>query len=163
MDATLSSAHQWLNQLVGEWTFDSSASMGPGQPPLTSRGREVVRSLGGLWIVCEGTAPIPAMQGQPAQDMTFIMALGHDPARSAFIGTWFASVMPGMFVYEGQLAGDTLTLNTSGPSCLDQTKTARYQDIIERLGPNQRVLRSQMQKDDGSWEPIMRAEYTRVR
>ena len=30
--------HQWLQQLVGEWTYEADATMEPGQPPLTVQG-----------------------------------------------------------------------------------------------------------------------------
>ncbi len=32
--------HQWLQHLVGEWTLDGEALMGPGQPPVTLTGTE---------------------------------------------------------------------------------------------------------------------------
>jgi hypothetical protein len=40
--------HQWLQQLVGEWTYEAEATMEPGQPPSKFEGSESVRSLGGL-------------------------------------------------------------------------------------------------------------------
>jgi hypothetical protein len=40
--------HQWLQQLVGEWTYETEATMQPSQPPLKCKGSERVRSLGSL-------------------------------------------------------------------------------------------------------------------
>ena len=51
--------HAWLQQLVGEWTFEVEATMEPGKPPEHFRGTERVRSLGGLWIVAEGEGEMP--------------------------------------------------------------------------------------------------------
>lgn len=34
--------HQWLQKLVGEWTYESEALMGPDQPPVKSTGTETV-------------------------------------------------------------------------------------------------------------------------
>ena len=47
--------HQWLQKLVGEWTYETEATMGPDQPPEKFKGTESVRSLGGLWILCRGS------------------------------------------------------------------------------------------------------------
>ena len=48
--------HEWLQKLVGEWTYESEATMEPDQPPMRLSGTENVRSLGGLWILAEGQA-----------------------------------------------------------------------------------------------------------
>ena len=56
--------HQWLQQLVGEWTYENEAMMGPDQPLMKSQGTERVRSLGGLWTVGEGQGLMP--DGDPA-------------------------------------------------------------------------------------------------
>ncbi len=41
--------HQWLQKLVGEWTYESEAEMGPGKPAEKFKGTESVRSLDGKW------------------------------------------------------------------------------------------------------------------
>ncbi len=46
--------HQWLSQLVGEWTYEGEAMMEPGKPPVKFKGTESVRSVGGLWVLLEG-------------------------------------------------------------------------------------------------------------
>ena len=33
MKAEPQKEHQWLQKLVGEWTSEGEADMGPGQPP----------------------------------------------------------------------------------------------------------------------------------
>ncbi|MGH8526826.1 MAG: DUF1579 family protein, partial [Gammaproteobacteria bacterium] len=35
--------HQWLQKLVGEWTFESDCGMGPGKPNEKFKGTESVR------------------------------------------------------------------------------------------------------------------------
>ncbi|TXT39001.1 MAG: ribulose kinase [Planctomycetota bacterium] len=59
MHAEPQKEHQWLQRLVGEWTFEAECSMGPDQPPMKSTGSEVVRSLGGLWTIGEGQGEMP--------------------------------------------------------------------------------------------------------
>ena len=51
--------HLWLHQLVGEWRIESECIMGPDQPPMKTTGREVVRPLGQLWTIGEGSGNTP--------------------------------------------------------------------------------------------------------
>lgn len=155
MQAEPQKEHRWLEQLVGEWEYEHEAVMGPGQPPIKSRGTESVRSLG-LWILGEGKWQMP--DGAPA---TMIITLGYDPAKGRFVGTFIGSMMTNLWVYDGQLEGNVLTLNAEGPSFTDPNKTARYQDIIEVLSADHHTLSSQVQGDDGRWLRFMTAHYRR--
>ena len=152
--------HEWLMRLVGEWTYQSSCVMGPDQEPMTGSGHEVVRAIGDLWVQGEMTGEMPG-----AGEMTGIMTLGYDPIRERFIGNWIGSPMAHIFVYDGtrDASGNVLTLDTVGPSFADPSKMAKYQDIVEVRGPDERVLRSQALGDDGSWTEFMSAVYTRVK
>jgi hypothetical protein len=155
--------HHWLQHLVGEWAFEASCGGVTGEAPMKSSGRESVRRVGDLWIVGEGQAELPG-----SGPITSIITIGFDPAKGnggRFVGTWFCSVMPMMFQYEGDLdeATNVLPLNCSGPNPMDPSKIAQFQDIIELHGPDRRVFRSQMKDDHGRWVPFMRAEYTRVK
>ena len=51
--------HRWLHQLLGDWTCESTADMGPDAPPMQGTGTEHVRALGGLWVLGEGTGTMP--------------------------------------------------------------------------------------------------------
>ncbi|MFB3431716.1 MAG: DUF1579 domain-containing protein [Phycisphaerales bacterium] len=149
--------HEWLMQLVGEWTFESSCVMGPDQEPMTGSGREVVRAIGDLWVQAEMTGEMPG-----AGEMTALMTLGYDPMRERFIGNWIGSPMAHMFVYEGQRSGDRLALDTLGPSFEDPTKMAKYQDVVELRGPDERALRSHLVGENGEWVEFMSAVFKRV-
>jgi Protein of unknown function (DUF1579) len=59
MEVTPQKEHQWLDQLIGKWTYESECSMGPDQPPSKFKGTEVVRSLGGVWMIAEGEGEMP--------------------------------------------------------------------------------------------------------
>src|SRR5437867_1016220 len=109
--AELQEEHQWLQKFVGEWTYETEATMAPGKPPEKCSGSESVRSLGGLWVLCEGRGEMPG--GGAA---TTIMTLGYDPAKKRFVGTFIGSMMTHLWIYEGELdpAGKVLTLNTAG-------------------------------------------------
>jgi hypothetical protein len=44
--------HAWLQQLVGEWAYETECSMEPDKAPEKFSGVETVRPLGDLWILC---------------------------------------------------------------------------------------------------------------
>ena len=66
--------HEWLQQLVGEWTVEGEMLMEAGQPPEKYQGTESVRSLGGYWTVAEGRGEIdpgfPSGTGNPNAPQT---------------------------------------------------------------------------------------------
>ena len=70
MNAEPHAMHRWLQQLLGDWTCESLADMGPGEPPAHSRGTEHVRALGSLWVLCEGTGSMPGGGGEARMLMT---------------------------------------------------------------------------------------------
>ncbi|MEW6073866.1 MAG: DUF1579 domain-containing protein [Planctomycetota bacterium] len=149
--------HAWLHQLVGEWTVTATATMEPGAEPMRMESTERVRSIGGLWIVAEGSA---SLGGTP---FTSILTLGYDPPKKAFVGTWIDSMQTHLWTHVGTLdeSKRVLTLETEGPAFGDPTRTASYRDAIELTGPDQRVLTSSVQAADGTWTTFLRAEYRR--
>ena len=152
--------HQWLQRLVGEWTFEGECNPGPDQTPMKSTGKEVVRSLGGLWTVGEGEGEMPS-----GGTCTSIMTLGYDPQIGRFVGTFIASVMTHLWPYNGSLdaAEKVLTLDSEGPSFADDGTMAKYQDIIEFVSDDHRILSSQFLGEDGQWVPFMKAHYRRTK
>lgn len=151
--------HHWLHRLIGTWTFAGECSMGPDQPPLKNTGTEVVEPLGELWTMGRMSGEMPG--GGVSHS---IMTLGYDPAQKRFVGTFIASVMTHLWIYNGALddTGNTLILDCEGPSFAEEGKMAKYQDIIEFLDDNRRVLRSQYSGPDGQWVPFMKSTYQRV-
>ncbi|MBD2121883.1 DUF1579 domain-containing protein [Trichocoleus sp. FACHB-262] len=149
--------HQWLQKLVGEWTYETEAMMGPDQPWVKSTGTETVRSVGGLWILAEGQGEMPC---GPA---TTLMTLGYDPQKQRYVGTWVGSMMTYLWQYDGELdAGETvLTLASDGPTMTGEEKMAKYKDAIEFKSDDHRILTSHMLGDDGQWHHFMTAHYRR--
>jgi hypothetical protein len=152
--------HEWLQQLVGDWTMESEADMGPGQPKVKSTGTERVRSLGGMWVIGEGQGEMPGGAGTAQM----IITLGFDPKRNRYVGTWIGSMMHHLWLYDGELdaAKRVLTLNSDGPSFAGDGTMAKYQDIIEIVSTDHRILRSQVLGADGKWTQFMEAHYRRV-
>lgn len=150
--------HHWLQKLVGEWTYESECTMGPDQPAMKSTGSESVRSLGDLWVLCEGTGEMPG--GGTA---TMLMTLGYDPRTRRFVGTWIGSMMTHLWVYDGELdaAERTLTLYAEGPNMAAEGKLAKYKDVIEFKSDDHRTLISHMLGEGGQWHAFMTANYRR--
>lgn len=157
MQAAPQKEHRWLEKLVGEWTYEGEASMGPDKPSQKFTGTESVRSLGGLWILAEGKGDMPG-----CGEATTMLTLGYDPQKKHYVGTWIGSMMTHLWVYNGELdaAERVLTLSVEGPG-MAEGKTASYQDVIEFKSDDHRVLTSRMLGDDGKWQEFMTAHYRR--
>lgn len=150
--------HHWLQKLVGQWTYENECDMGPDKPPMKYSGTENVRSLGGLWTIGEGT------MGSGEGAGSSIMTLGYDPRNQRFVGSFVASMMTHLWPYNGTLdeSGKVLTLDSEGPSFSGDGSLAKYQDIIEFVDDDHRVLSSRFLLPDGEWRHFMTAHYHRV-
>ncbi|MFZ2168314.1 MAG: DUF1579 domain-containing protein [Methylococcaceae bacterium] len=158
MNSNPQKQHEWLQQLVGEWTYESECSMEPGKPPEKFKGSEHVRSIGGLWVQGESHGEMPG--GGMA---TMLTTLGYDPQKKRYIGTWVGSMMTHLWLYDGSLnvAENALTLNTEGPSCTGDGKLVKDRDVIELKSADHRVHTVYRLGDDGEWRSIMTINYRR--
>jgi hypothetical protein len=152
--------HRWLQKLIGKWTYESDATTEPGKPAEEFTGTESVRSLGDVWVLCEGRGEMPG----GGMGLT-LMTLGYDPQKKRFVGTFIGSMMTNLWVYDGSLdaAEKVLTLDSEGPSFTDEGKMAKYQDLIEFKSDDHRVLTSKFLADDGKWHEFMTANYRRAK
>ncbi|MBW4484568.1 MAG: DUF1579 domain-containing protein [Tildeniella torsiva UHER 1998/13D] len=157
MDIKPQTEHQWLDKLVGNWVSECECSAGPDQPPSKTRGKEVVRTLGGLWILAEGEGEMP-----DGDTGTTLMTLGYNPEAQRYTGTFVGSMMTHMWVYSGSLdeAKQTLTLETEGPD-FSQGLMAPYKDIIQFVSDDHRIMTSQILTGEGQWHQFMTAHYWR--
>ena len=156
MHVELTKEHQWLGQMVGEWSCEMEAEMSPGGATDAHKSRENVRSLGGAWVLCEGE------MGSDGSHQT-LMTLGYDPAKGRFVGSFVGSMMTNQWIYEGELdeTGNALVLSTRGPSVEDGSITD-YRDTMEIRSPDHRVLTSRYLRSNGEWTLFMTAHYRRV-
>jgi hypothetical protein len=152
--------HTWLKQLVGDWTCEGVAIMGPDVPPVNFKTTDHTRSVGDVWFIGEGTGEMP-----DGTTSTTIATLGYDPAKQRFVGTFLGSMMTNLWVYEGTLdeSGRVLTLDTEGPGLSGDGALAKYQDVIEIKSDDERTLTSFLQGEDGQWTQIMSMTYRRVK
>jgi hypothetical protein len=156
MQAQPQKEHEWLQQLVGNWTYEHDCDNGPGQPRSRLTGTQRVRSLGGLWIIAEGRGEMPG--GGIAET---ILTLGYDPQKQRFVGTFVGSMMTNLWLYDGFLEGNKLTLPCEGPSFTDPKKLVMYRDVIELISRDEHTLNSYAQAPDGEWQHFMSATYRR--
>jgi hypothetical protein len=158
MQAEPQAEHAWLQKLVGEWTSESEAEMGPDQPKIKSTGISTVTSLGGLWTMDEGVWEMPD-EGEARS----IMTLGYDPLKQKFVGTFVASMMTYLWIYEGTLddSGKVLTLDCMGPDFAGGTELVHYKDVITFHSDDHRTLTSHLQGPDGTWKSFMTMHYHR--
>lgn len=150
--------HAWLEKLLGDWSVEGECSMGPDEPPCRHTGRATARSLGGLWVVIEG-------EGRDAEGDAglSLMTLGYDPARGRYVGTFAASIMTHLWLYDGAVdaGGKKLVLDTEGPK-FDGEGMAKYHDVVEVVDGDCWILSSEVLRDDGSWLHFMTARHRRV-
>lgn len=151
--------HQWLKQLIGNWTCNAKCEMPGGSTSITAA-QETVRQIGDLFVIAELIGQTPGSD----QPLSSILTLGFDPDKNKFVGSWIGSPMPQLITYEGTLSDDekTLTLDCQAPGYDDPTETKMYQDVIVIKSPDEREFHSQIQNDDGSWTRFMTTEYKRI-
>lgn len=148
--------HRWLAQLVGEWVYEGNAV--PEGPTSQSTGIESVRMLGDLWMLAEADG---RMAGNlPAKSL---ITLGFDTDKGRFVGSFIGSMMTSFWIYDGALDPDgrTLRLRSEGPTFDGSPGTALYEDVIEIVGPDERLLRGRVQGKDGAWTDFMLTRYRR--
>lgn len=157
MEGGATREHLWLRRLVGRWTCKSQVSLQPDQPPVTLHGTENVQPLGDLWALLEGEGEMP-----DGSRGSWLMALGYDPRRQCFVGTWIGSMTSHPWLYEGALkqGGDVLPLDTEGPA-MEGERPARYRDVIEFVADDRPLLRSEVLGDDGWWHQFQVSEFRR--
>lgn len=157
MKAEPQKEHHWLQQLVGDWTYETEVTMESDQPPEKATGTEMVRSLGDLWILAEGQGQMPG-----CGEANTLMTIGYDPQKQSYVGTWIGSMMTYLWSYAGELDATErmLTLNSDGPAMTGEG-LAKYRDVIEFKSDDHRVMTSYVLSDDGQWHQFMTVNYRR--
>jgi hypothetical protein len=97
---------------------------------------------------------------------TTILTLGYDTIQGKYVGTFIGSMMTYQWVYEGELDEDerVLILDTMGPDFTEQgigSKLVPYQDRMEFIDDDHRVLTSHRKGNDGKWQPFIEIHYHR--
>jgi len=150
--------HRWLARLAGEWTYEGQ--MIPDEPQYRASGTETVRMLGEAWMLAEASGTMDS-----GCETASLMTIGFDPESGRFTGTFVASMMTGLWLYDGTLdeGGRSLRLQSEGPRFDGQPGKALYEDEIEVVGEDERRLNARVRNDDGSWTRFMTTTYRRKR
>lgn len=124
--------HGLLMETVGEWDVDCTYFMGPGEPMKTTA-RETIEALGSFWTVSLFRAEF---MGQPFCGRA---TSGYDPAKGKWVGTWIDSMMPHLFVMEGDIDPETkvLTMHCEGPAPMTG-EMVPYRSTAEHLSDGRR-------------------------
>jgi uncharacterized protein DUF1579 len=149
--------HMVLKQDEGTWDAVVEMFMGPGAPPVTSKGVETnVIGCGGLCLISD-------FKGEMAPGQAFH---GHgtaawDPAKKKYVGSWTDSMSSGIAMSEAtyDAAARTMTGYMEGPDA--SGKMARMKSVVEYKGANSRVFTMYMPGADGNEVPGMRITYTK--
>lgn len=149
--------HEWLQRLVGRWTYEADCVMGPDQPPEKTSGEWNVRPLGGFWVIADGVGTSP--DGETHHS---VLTVGHDPQTKRFTGTFIASMMSKLWIYDGEFDSEgRLVLAAMGPSFTGEGE-ALYHDVIELQGDDRFRFYARVQGADGGWTEFMSADYRRA-
>ncbi|MFN8506599.1 MAG: DUF1579 domain-containing protein [Dehalococcoidia bacterium] len=157
MNPESTAEHRWLQQLLGEWTFEGAFHMPPDDNnEARTSGTQSFRPLG-VWVM--GTMAEPP---GGANDES-VISLAFDSEKGRFVGTFLSSMSTHIWLYEGDLdaGANSLVLNADGPSMDGTPGTQHYQDIIDISGPASYVMRSRVETPDG-WVEFMRLTFTRA-
>lgn len=142
---TPTAQHAWLERFVGEWDFEMEAAMGPDGATSKSKGTDQARMIGGFWLVSEAAN----------NDFPFrcVLTLGYDPRKAKYVGTFVDSMTGYLWQYLGTVdaTGQTLSLETEGPSPVAEGQTTRFREVTEFKSDKERVFTSSMQLPDGNW------------
>lgn len=147
--------HAILKQDEGTWDATVEMFMGPGAPPMTSKGVET------NVIGCGGLCLISNFKGEMAPGQPFD---GHgtaawDPAKKKYVGSWTDSMSTGISMSEAtyDAAAKTMTGYMEGPDATG--KMARMKSVVEYKSADSRVFTMYMPGPDGNELPGMRITY----
>lgn len=153
--------HQWLLSLVGEWEGTSSdvGEAQPGAEPVQWTFAEVIKPVGELWVVSEGSSK----GGE--QSFASRFTLGFDTTKRSFVGSWVDSMQTTQWTYTGELdaARNVLSLYAEGPSMTTPGETSTYRDQLQLVDADHKRMISAIQNDDGEWQTYMTVEFVRTK
>ena len=125
--------HNDLLSAVGKWNVACTYYMDPSQPPMQTQAVETIEPCGGFWTVSRFESDFGGMP--------FLgrCTMGYDPRAGKWIATWVDSMMPHMYVMEGNYddAGKVLTMNSEGPAP-GSGETTNYRSTWEKLDDGNR-------------------------
>ena len=119
--------HGALKETVGTWNVDCTYFIGPDEETKV-QAKETVEAVGAFWTVSLFQSE---MMGAP---YTGRCTMGYDSRSGKWIATWVDSMMPHLYVMEGEYdeAGRVLTMISEGPAPGTGDLT-QYRSTFEKL------------------------------
>lgn len=120
--------HRWLQALVGSWTTQTRAWMGPGKPVESTGSSEIKAILGGRFVEERFSGQF---MGKPFEGQGLV---GYDLGRQKFVNTWIDNLGTWITTAEGTLdpAGKELTATATGFNpATGKTEPSRWVTRIE--------------------------------
>jgi hypothetical protein len=151
--------HEKLAQFAGEWTCDSTINMPGMDEPMTCKGVEKSKLMGGFWYVAEGEGDMGG------EKMASLMTIGYDPKAKQYVGTFICDAGDYLWKYTGKFdeTGKKLILSTTGPAMMNPEEMVEYQEVLELVDADHKTFTSSVKGDDGKWEEIVSMKYERVK
>jgi len=103
--------HELLKQFVGKWDVTGKFFMDPDQPPLEIKGTDTAKmDMNDFWLLGHFKGDF---LGKPFEGRS---VMGYSPTKKKYVGSWVDSMMPHLFVNEGDAdeAGKVFTMIGDG-------------------------------------------------
>lgn len=153
-----SAEHKQMEYEVGTWDGESKMWMAPGTEPMVSKGVEVNKMLGQMWLISEYESE---MMGT-----TFVgrFQMGYDPYKKKYVGSWIDSMSPNMSTMEGTMdeANKTMTFMSNGINIMTgKEEVSKMVSTIIDHDHKKFEAFGQVPGKDGEWWKKMEITYTR--
>lgn len=147
--------HALLARDVGVWDATVEMRMAPGDKAQVSKGVEQSHLVGGLWLITDFKSQV---MGQPFEGRG---ALGFDPAKQKYVGTWVDSMSLSISPSEATYDAATRTLSgwMEGPDM--SGKIVRSRETTVWKNDDTRVFTIYSKSPDGVEFPGLQITYTR--
>lgn len=126
--------HELLLRKVGEWEVECAYFVSPDEEPLRVTGKDRVEAIGEYWTEGHFEVNISGLEVK-GRAIT-----GYDPERNCFLGTWCDSSNPYLYLFEGQLHDDGVTLEMEGDNIDPHSRQLVKYRSVEVLGDDERKL-----------------------
>lgn len=101
--------HEWLAQMAGEWTFETSMWMNPSAPPTKSTGESTKT------MIMEGRYLQEEMKGEMmGRPFTGRGITGFDNVTQEVVGSWIDNMSTGLAIVRGQIDPETKRVEVRG-------------------------------------------------
>jgi hypothetical protein len=148
--------HEALKAQVGNWDCVITVQMGPGKPPLVSKGTEVDKLVpGGLWITSEFASE---MMGIPFEGRGIF---GYDPAVGRHVGFWVDSTLMAPSYPQGTCKDDCREVTMTFEGVDMAGKKVTYKEVSVQKDADHRTMTMYTKGKEGDFKLMMVMEYTR--